>query len=848
MFNRNRVCRVALNAFVLAIGMASALGQAQQAPRTVLSADAGWKFSLGDPASAQSESFNDYDWKTVNVPHDWSIEGVPDKNLTHQAGEGYYAEGIGWYRKTFTVPSAWKGKRVNLEFDGISMNATIYLNGEKIGFHPNAYSSFHFDVTSHIKVGSRNVLAARVDNSLQPNSRWYSGSGIYRHVRFVLTDPVHVAPWGVFITTPEISTLAASAVIKTSVQNYSSLADSVSLTTQLFDPAGKKLSEVSSPVQVDAGQSSESVQDIKITTPEMWSPATPQLYRVVTQLKRKGKVVDQVENSFGVRSLSWSVDRGFLLNGTSIKFAGGSVHSDNGLLGAEAFDRAEIRKVELLKAAGFNAVRTAHNTPSPAFLDACDRLGLLVLDEAFDAWKQHKVKYDYAQYFDEWWNQDLDAMVKRDRNHPSVIMWGIGNEIPDAFTAEGAPIATKLAAHVRSLDSSRPLIEAFPGATYTPVVDAVFAQVDIGGYNYNIVQNQAADHERVPGRIMMTTESLPGDAFEQWQISQNHPYILGDFVWTAMDYLGESGVGAWSYGTAKEEKQAQQMNNFLRVMLAKIGADGKSPFTSMFEGQGVSPVMPGYPWHAAYSGDLDLTGFRKPKSYYRDILWNGGDRLFTTVKLPEPDGKKIVAAAWAVYPSLPNWTWPGQEGKHLTVEVYSGTERVRLFLNDKLVGEQATGKEQAFKASFDVPYAAGTLKAVGMRGDRIVAEETLQTAGAPVRLRVTPDRTVLTADGQDLSFVTIEAVDASGRLQQNSDMRIEVAIKGEGQLAGIGNGDGKSLDSYAGTSCTLFNGRALAIVRTSARAGVIKLNVTATGITPAQLSLKSRPASVEELR
>ena len=824
--------------FALITLIACWAAHAQRSPRIVLSADADWKFIQGDPASAQDAAFDDESWKTISVPHDWSIAAVPDQKLTHQAGEGYYAEGVGWYRKTFTAPQSWIAKTVSLEFDGVSMNSTVYLNGEKIGFHPYAYSSFRYDITSHLKLFGRNVLAVRVDNTLQPNSRWYSGSGIYRHVRVVVMDQTHIGQWGVFISTPQVTSASASVLVKTQVKDKAS---GVTATTQLYDPTGKKLSAASIAVTPDDGKPTDLTQQMAITTPLVWSPATPRLYRAVTQLTRNGKVVDQVETTFGVRTLAWSVDRGFLLNGLPLKFDGGSVHSDDGLLGAASFDRAEVRKVELLKAAGFNAVRTAHNTPSSAFLDACDRLGLLVLDEQFDAWKVPKVKYDYSQNFDDWWQQDLDAMVLRDRNHPSIVMWSIGNEIPDAFTPAGAPIATMLAARVRKLDPSRPLTEAFPGATFTPPVDAVFAQVDIGGYNYNIIPNQAADHKRVPDRIMMTTESFAADAFNQWQVVQSYPYVVGEFVWTAMDYLGESGIGAWSYVTPKQEKQMAGLSKMLPAILSHIGADGKNPAAGMYNGQTVNPLFPGYPWHAAYSGDLDLTGFRKPQSYCRDILWNGGDRIFTTVQLPAPEGMKISAPGWGVYPSLPNWTWPGQEGKPMTVEVYSGAERVRLYLNDKLLGEQPTGKEQAFKATFEVPYTAGSLRAEGLRGDRVVAQQLIETTGALVRLKLTVDRSDLHADQQDLAFVTVEAVDASGRLVQGADQRIQIAVHGAGTLVALGNRDGKSLDSYAGATCTLFNGRALAIVRTTTQPGQIKLIAKTAGISPASSTMRSKP-------
>ncbi len=777
------------------------------------------------------------------MPHDWSIEKPLDEKNPTGSGGGYSASGIAWYRKSFTAPASWKGKRVSLEFDGVSSGATIYLNGQKVGIHPYAYTSFHFDITSQLSLSARNALAVRVDNSEQPDSRWYSGSGIYRHVRVVVTEPIHVAPWGVFVSTPDVSPQSTRILIKTAVRNDASETGEVKVKTILLNPAGSKCGESEVLVKVQAGEAGDTTQEITVSQPAVWSPESPRLYRAITRITRNGTVMDEVETPFGIRSLAWSSEKGLLLNGAPVKLAGGSVHHDNGPLGAAAFDRAEERKAQLLKAAGFNAVRTAHNPPSPAFLDACDRVGLLVLDEPFDVWTISKRKYDYARFFKDWWQRDIDSMVKRDRNHPSVIVWGIGNEIPEVFTAEGAPIAKELAARVRSLDSTRPVTQAFPGATYGPNPDAVISQLDIAGYNYNLAQNHAEDHRRDSKRIMMTTESFPADAFEQWALVKDHSYIVGEFVWTAMDYLGESGIGAWSYAPAKQAAQMNQMTAFLRKYMASFGADGKSPIASFQNGQPPSPLSPGFPWHAAYCGDLDLTGYRKPSSYYRDILWNGGDRVFATVRLPQTEDKKIIAAGWAVYPTLPSWAWPGQEGKPLTVEVYSGAESVRLLLNDKLIGEKPTGRDQSFKAEFEVPYETGTLKVEALRSGKVVAESILQTAGDPVRLKLTADRTVLSADGQDLSFVTVEAVDQNGRLQMNSDLRVRFAVTGAGAIAAVGNGDGQSRDPYAGDKVSLFHGRALVILRATRNAGKIELTANAEGLSASSLKIETKRAS-----
>ncbi len=846
-------CRVvAICAALASPGTIPANAAQPQTSRLELAADSDWRFLLGDPSGAEARQFADGSWRTVNLPHDWSIEGVPDKNNPTGSGGGFFPAGTGWYRKTFTAPHEWRGKRVSVEFDGVYKDATIYLNGSKLGTHPYGYTSFSFDLTQALDFSGPNVLAVRVDNSEQPNSRWYSGSGIYRHVRVVVTDSTHVAHWGVFVTTPEVSAGTAKVLLRTRVANESAGQADVTVRTILKDRNDKQAGSTESTVTVAPGKDIEASQTITVAEPALWSPDSPTLYRAITQLLRNGTVVDEVVTPFGIRSLSWSAEKGLLLNGKSIKLTGGSVHHDNGPLGAAAFDRAEERKVQLLKAAGHNAVRTAHNPPSPAFLDACDRLGLLVLDEPFDTWKANKVKFDYGRDFDEWWKRDVSSMVLRDRNHPSIVIWGIGNEIPELEVDRGGAMGKQLADLVRSLDNTRPLTLAFPGTTTSPTAEAVFSLLDITGYNYNILPTYAEDHRQLPKRIMLTTESFPAKVFPLWEISQDNPYVIGDFAWTSMDYLGESGIGAWSYGTPEEAQMGAQI---MGAMMTTATVDkmflGMANGVDMMAAMGQAKADPamkaamavlfhGYPWHAAACGDIDLTGYRKPQSYYRDILWNGGDRVYATVRLPEPEGKKIIATGWATYPTLPSWNWAGQEGKEMQVEVYSGAEKVRLFLNDKLIGEKPTGREQEFKAMFSVPYAPGTLKAVGVRGDRAVAESVLTTTGKPARLRLTADRTVLQADGQDLSFITVEALDEEGRFQPDADQEVQFAINGPGVIAAVGNGDGKDTASYQGDRRKLFQGRALVVLRTSKRGGPIHLTATAPGLSAGTTDIQAR--------
>jgi beta-galactosidase len=843
---------IAICILIVSLGSIPLYPAQTQTSRLELNADADWRFVLGDPSGAEAPQFADASWRTVNLPHDWSIESAPGKDNPTGSGGGFFPAGTGWYRKTFTAPKEWNGKRVSVEFDGVYKDATIFLNGKKLGTHPYGYTSFALDLTHYLDFSGPNVLAVRVDNSAQPNSRWYSGSGIYRHVRVVVTDSTHVAHWGVFVTTAEVSAGAAKLSLRTRAANESTEQTEVTVQTILKDRSGKQRGTAQSTITITPGKDIEISQSINVAQPALWSPESPTLYSATTQVLKNGKIVDEVITPFGIRTLSWSAEKGLLLNGKSIKLTGGSVHHDNGPLGAAAFDRAEERKVQLLKAAGHNAVRTAHNPPSPAFLDACDRLGLLVMDEPVDSWKASKVKFDYGRDFDEWWQRDISSMVLRDRNHPSIVIWGIGNEIPELEVERGGAIGKQLADQVRSLDNTRPLTLAFPGTTTTPNAEAVFSLLDITGYNYNILPSYAADHRQLPKRIMLTTESFPAKAFPLWEISKDNPFVLGDFAWTSMDYLGESGIGAWSYGTPEEAQIGAQimgaMMNSPTVDKMFLGmANGVDMMAVMDQGK-ADPAMKaamavlfhGFPWHAAACGDLDLSGFRKPQSYYRDILWNGGDRVYATVRLPEPEGKKIIAVGWATYPTLPSWSWQGQEGKEMEVEVYSGAENVRLFLNDKLIGEKPTGRDQEFKASFSVPFTPGTLKAVGVRGDRVVAESILTTAGKPVKLRLTADRTVVQADDQDLSFITVEAVDAEGRFQPNADQEVQFAIIGPGTIAAVGNGDGEDSASYQGDRRKLFQGRALVVVRASRQSGAITVTATAQSLSDGSVTIQTK--------
>jgi len=775
--------------------------------------DNSWKFFLGDNPSANAVGYDDKSWRNLDLPHDWSIEGAFDSNNPMGNDGGYLPAGIGWYRKTFTVPASWKDKLVSIYFEGVYMNSEVFINGKSLGIYPYGYSTFSYDLTPYLKLSSENVLSVRVDNSKQKNSRWYSGSGIYRHVWMIVTDPVHVSQWGVTITTPDVSSEKATVQIKTKVKNETGSEQSIILKTRLLGKNAAPAGDNQIKVVLPANSEKEIDQSISVVKPLLWTPETPDLYKAdVTILKGK-KVIDQTQNTFGIRSIKFTAENGFQLNGKTIKLNGGCVHHDNGCLGAAAFDRAEERRVQLLKSAGFNAMRTSHNPPSEAFLDACDRLGMMVMDETFDGWKESKTPFDYSVYFNDWWQRDVEAMVQRDRNHPSIIIWSTGNEIIERKKPEAVETAKMLADCIRKNDPTRPVTSAM--TTWDrewDIFDPLFAVHDIGGYNYQL-NRAAADHKRVPSRIIVQTESYPRDAFNNWKLVQNNNYIIGDFVWTALDYLGESGIGRWFYPGDVPGEHYQ----------GKI-----------------------FPWHAAYCGDIDLIGWRKPVSHYRSMLYNENEKLYIAVREPNPDSGIIRTTGWAVWPTWESWTWPGYEKKDIQVEVYSKYPKVRLYLNKELVGEQATTVEQQFKATFAVPYVAGELKAVGILDNKEVETVILQTAGNAAKIRLIPDRKKILADGQDLSFVTIEVTDTEGRIEPNAENRLQFKIDGPGVIAGVDNADIKDLDPYVSSSRKAWHGRALVVVRSKGNAGSIKLTVSSSGLPDAIATIVSEKVRLSD--
>ena len=728
---------------------------------------------------AQKQSLFDSGWQftrngktiTVDLPHDWDIYEAPDPSTGATGTDGgWYPGGKGEYRKTFATP---KAEIVKLHFEGVYQKAEVFVNGQKAGQHAYGYTPFTVDVTPYLYQDKReNEVVVKVDNSEQPNCRWYTGSGIYRHVWLQAMPALHIAENGVFVTTHDISAERAIVGVEVTVANESDRDRNAMVVVD----SGMMM------VAVPARQTKTVATSYAVRNPHLWSPDDPYLYETKVELKESGIVIDEHRARFGIRSFSYDAEGGFVLNGKPLLINGACVHHDDGVLGAMAFDAAEIRKVRQMKEAGFNLIRTSHNPTTRAFLDACDSLGMLVIGEAFDGWRTAKKPYDYSTLIDSCYREDIRAMVERDRNHPSIICWSIGNEVIERKDIRVITTARQLKQAILDYDKTRPVTEALCAWDDDwEIYDPHFDVLDIGGYNY-MIHKHATDHQRNPGRVMWQTESYPRDAFQNWALVHGYPYIIGDIVWTGLDYLGEAGIGRYYY---EGERAGEHY------------VDGGQP-----------------DWHGAYCGDVDVTGWRKPISHYREMLWKDSKDLYMAVKEPDGYHGKILETRWSVWPTWESWNWPSWEGKPIDVEVYTKAPEVTLYLNDKPIGTKAVSQSTEYKAVFTVPYEAGTLRAEA-GGKRA----TLSTAGEPARLRLTADRSVMTAGGQDLSFITVEVIDREGRVCPNAAIPCEAIVKGQGTLLSFASADLKDCEPYTSPRVTTWKGRALLVVRSSQKKG-----------------------------
>ena len=752
--------------------------------------DFGWQFThrsalpLGSSKNGKTQ--------TVDLPHDWDIfEGPVSGEGVTGTGGGWFEAGKGEYRKTFKTPD---GEVVKLHFEGVYQKAEVFVNGQKAGQHHYGYTPFTVDVTPYIYKNKKqtNEVVVKVDNSEQPNCRWYSGSGIYRHVWLETMPALHIAENGIFITTPEVNAEKARVQVDVTIANESQSDRNATVVV-----CGAQLM-----VAVKAGESKTVSTTTMVNNPQLWSPESPTLYEAKVELKENGTTIDRQTAKYGIRTFSFDAERGFVLNGQKVLINGACVHHDDGVLGAMAFDDAEIRKVRQMKEAGFNLIRTSHNPTTRAFLDACDSIGMLVIDEAFDGWRTQKNPYDYSTVIDSCYREDIHAMVLRDRNHPSVISWSIGNEVIERKDIRVVYTARQMKQTIHEYDTTRPVTEALCAwDSDWEIFDPHAEVLDVAGYNYMIFKH-ASDHERDPKRVIWQTESYPRDAFKNWAVVNDFPYVVGDIVWTGLDYLGESGIGRYYY-------------------------EGERPGEHWFDG--------GFPeWHGAYCGDIDITGWRKPISHYREVLWHNDTPLYLAVKEPDGYHGKIKETAWSVWPTWESWTWPGWEGKPVEVEVYTHQPEVKLYLDDQLIGTKQVSRETEFKAVFSVSYKAGTLRAEA-GGESV----TLKTAGEPACLRLTPDRTTMTADGQSLTFITVEVVDKQGTPVPEATIPCEATIKGAGTLLAFASADLKDTEPYTSPRVKTWKSRALLVVRSTQKGGSINVSIK-SALPTAGLTLKSK--------
>ena len=782
-----------------------------------LSFNEGWRFHKGEAPGAEMPSFNDSEWRVLDVPHDWSIEDLPEQPGSERIGPftpespgqsstGYTIGGTGWYRKTFTLDKFSKKKKVLVYFDGVYMISEVYINGHFLGNRPNGYVPFYFDLTPHLqKSGKENVLAVKVRNEGR-NSRWYSGSGIYRNVDLWVMHPVHIPVWGQFITTTLEDNGKASVTIATTVNNETDSKKEIEMVTTIYSPEGIPAGKKVTSLRIQAGERVETLQVVGVADPRLWSPDDPVLYQSFTEIAINGKTIDQLSSTFGIRTIEFSADKGFLLNGQPLLLKGGCLHHDNGPLGAAAIDRAEERRVELMKHFGFNAVRTAHNPPSANFLNACDRLGMLVIDELFDQWQLPKNPDDYHVWFDEWHQRDLEATILRDRNHPSIILWSIGNEIKERADSSGQAIARRLSGLVKALDTTR-LVNAgicsfweFPGRSWEESAPA-FESLDVAGYNY-LWKQYEEDHARYPERIIIGTESVAADALENWRLVEKYPWVLGDFVWTAMDYYGEAGIG---HAIFMEEPRKR--------------------------------ATPGWPWYNAFCGDIDICGFKKPQSHFRDVVWKASD-LEMAVRVPAPVGQTEWVSFWGWPNELQSWNWPQHEGQTLTVVVYSNYPEVRLELNGSVIGNRRVSDETRLTARFEVPYEPGELKVYGLKDGIPVDHKSLLTTGHPSKIRLSADRSKIRKDRNDLSFITVEIMDDAGRPIPDAAIPVHFMVNGPGELAAVENGKPNDVKRFRAPFVTTFNGKALAIIRPLGKTGAVTLEATSSGISGDQIRIE----------
>lgn len=784
--------------FVLFNASASA-----ESPRYRSNFDAAWSFTLGDPAGAEKPDFDATEWRMLDVPHDWSVEGRFEADHPTGAPGGYLPAGIGWYRKGFNLPEDMQGRRVFIEFDGVYMNGEVWINGHHLGKRPYGYLGFEYEITQHLNFGGRNVIAVRVDDSLQPSARWYSGAGIYRHVWLKHTDPVHVAHWGTYVTTPEISAEAAEVAMETTVRNHHDSAQSVLVKQSILDADGKSAATTKSTVEIPAAGEHAVDQKLRLPNPKLWSPEAPNLYTVRTELHVGGELVDVYDTPLGVRTLKFDREKGIFLNGEPIIMKGMCNHQDLGPLGVALWDRALERRMKMLKDMGANSLRTAHYPHSPEFMRMADEMGFLVINETFDEWRQGwafedgtlvssgtnrgKARNGYNRYFDDWAERDLVDHLKRDRNHPSVVMWSIANEVPEAQRNGETETVQKLAKLVRETDPTRP-VTAGINHIRTANEGGFLEHLDIVGYNGGggSCFLYEEDHKRFPDRIIYASEvphslqtrgeyrthtnyrekehqtpnlteaevfpetdayyessydnaAVRINARDSWHLTKTMPFVLGEFRWTGFDYIGESG---------------------------------------------------GWPRVLGNFGVIDLCNFPKDTYYFYQSQWTDKPMIHI----------------------LPHWNWPGRDGTVIPVHAYTTGDEAELFLNGESMGVRKIGEENPYHLEWMVPYTPGELVAIARKDGEEIATATIRTAGAPAQFAFTADQLELDPNHRDLSYLTIRVEDAYGNFDPKGTRWVTLNVRGPARILGVHNGDPMSHHPLQADTVRTFNGLASVII------------------------------------
>ena len=806
--------------------------------REVIDFNKDWKFCLNPESDSNPADieFDDSGWRTLDVPHDWAIEGDFDEHNPSGTGGGALPGGIGWYRKTFKVSKKDKGQVFSIEFDGVYMNSSVYINGHLLGTRPYGYISFSYNLTQYINWEGENVIAVKVDNSDQPNSRWYSGCGIYRDVRIVKTTPVHVAQWGTYINT-EITDQATIVNVEVTIENDSPDPAEITVWSGIVDDKGKGVSMIAGHLVASNGKNTIQ-QQVHMTEPHLWSVDDPYMYTMITEIRLNGKTIDTYSTPFGIRTIEFRADSGFFLNGEHVRINGVCNHHDLGCLGATTNERAIERQLQILKGMGCNGIRCSHNPPSPILLDLCDRMGFLVMDEAFDMWRRHKTERDYARFFDEWYERDLTDLVVRDRNHPSIVLWSIGNEVleqwsdakadtlsleqanlilnmghsEDQLAKEGemsvnSLITARLAEIIKKLDSTRPVTagcnEPSPG-------NHLFRSgaIDVIGYNYHN-QNVPSVPRLFPGKPFIITESvsalmtrgfyeMPSGQMMTRPVRWDRPYFNETFSCSAYDNV------ATPWGSHHEENLI-----FLNSQPFVAGQYIWTGFDYIGE-----PTPYGWPARSSYFGIVDLAGFPKDIYYLYQSEWTDTPVLHL----------------------FPHWNWePGQQIDMWCY--YNNADEVELYINGKSQGIRSKDSEH-LHVVWNVTFEPGTVKVVARKDGVETASREIHTAGEPAQIRLTPDRSKIKSNGTDLSFVTVEILDKDGNLCPNADNLVQFQIEGKGFIAGVDNGSPISLERFKDNKRKAFYGKCLVVVQNDSRKGKIKVKASSEGLNDAHIILK----------